>query len=529
MPTERPIIDAIYQKLGGDQGKYRGITYNRTHCSSVEVLQTPNLWGQDPANNNYWVRGCDNCRKDPDFELPYCNPGNCGDHGGFCKELQAMTSDPRSPQKGPVCQAAGDYIHDEVYQTMIKAFHLIDISTLAPLPTGRFLASIRNAIRYFANSGRSLVIRILGGYPFPLEKMITDFIKEVTKGVPTEGHGVQLFVALAVTEMFHPAHPTSPSWNHSKIVAVDGDEAIIGGQNMWMNDYLEFAPIHDISVRVKGNIAMEAQHFLNRYWEHISLHHRKTSPAYRILSRRWVPSWGTKSDSFPKVAFGWKSQAGNALSLGRLGSGIVPFSDRLSANASQTARNLAISNAKKSVKLVQQDLFFQLTNPGIPFIPHDLLQALATVLGDQNKKVEVDIVLSHPQGKSGGGTSYGMGFSAHYVYRKIIRETLNRHPRVTGKLRIANLRFAESQGNEAFQWKYKEKTYEVGNHAKVFIIDDQAFCLGSDNAYPHNLQEFTVLIEDQQETAKFLTTYWNKVWKYSKVNAIENDSELINP
>ncbi|MEQ1935189.1 MAG: hypothetical protein ABL962_15115 [Fimbriimonadaceae bacterium] len=53
-----------------------------------------------------------------------------------------------------------------------------------------------------------------------------------------------------------------------------------------------------------------------------------------------------------------------------------------------------------------------------------------------------------------------------------------------------------------------------GNHAKVFMVDGKAYVVGSDNLYPHDLAEFSYLVEGPA-VDEFKTSYWNEVWRYS--------------
>jgi murine toxin len=61
-----------------------------------------------------------------------------------------------------------------------------------------------------------------------------------------------------------------------------------------------------------------------------------------------------------------------------------------------------------------------------------------------------------------------------------------------------------------------------GNHAKIMIVDDEAYVLGSDNLYPGFLSEFDYLVEGQQAVNDLLDNYWNRLWSYSgpyRINA----------
>ena len=61
----------------------------------------------------------------------------------------------------------------------------------------------------------------------------------------------------------------SYSWNHAKIVSVDGVEALVGGHNMWPADYLVDDPVHDLSMRVHGPAAASAAHYADRLWDYV--------------------------------------------------------------------------------------------------------------------------------------------------------------------------------------------------------------------------------------------------------------------
>lgn len=60
-----------------------------------------------------------------------------------------------------------------------------------------------------------------------------------------------------------------------------------------------------------------------------------------------------------------------------------------------------------------------------------------------------------------------------------------------------------------------------GNHAKIMIIDDELYVVGSDNLYPGNLSEFNYLVEGEA-VSELLSGYWEPLWRYSgphKVNS----------
>lgn len=60
---------------------------------------------------------------------------------------------------------------------------------------------------------------------------------------------------------------TKMTWNHSKIIAVDGCEALVGGHNLNMDLFRSYPPVHDLSAVVHGPAALGSQLFLNQMWE----------------------------------------------------------------------------------------------------------------------------------------------------------------------------------------------------------------------------------------------------------------------
>jgi len=52
-------------------------------------------------------------------------------------------------------------------------------------------------------------------------------------------------------------------------------------------------------------------------------------------------------------------------------------------------------------------------------------------------------------------------------------------------------------------------------------VDDRAFHVGSDNLYPHNLQEFGYVVESAALAREVLASYWKPLWRFSSRVAID--------
>lgn len=68
-----------------------------------------------------------------------------------------------------------------------------------------------------------------------------------------------------------------------------------------------------------------------------------------------------------------------------------------------------------------------------------------------------------------------------------------------------------------------------GNHAKLMVIDDEAYVVGSDNLYPGFLSEFNFLVEGVDAVGDVLKTYWEPLWKYAGPHAMTTAGVRLGP
>ena len=85
-------------------------------------------------------------------------------------------------------------------------------------------------------------------------------------------------------------HPLTNSWNHSKIVAVDSLFAMVGGENLWTNDYLIKNPVNDLNIRVDGPAAKAANFYASRLWDYTCYWNADWYYKNWIHSRSWTLS-----------------------------------------------------------------------------------------------------------------------------------------------------------------------------------------------------------------------------------------------
>ncbi|WP_061011228.1 phospholipase [Photobacterium leiognathi] len=62
------------------------------------------------------------------------------------------------------------------------------------------------------------------------------------------------------------SYGTKMTWNHSKIIAVDGVESLSGGHNLNMDLFRSYPPVHDVSAVYHGDVSYGSHLYLNKMW-----------------------------------------------------------------------------------------------------------------------------------------------------------------------------------------------------------------------------------------------------------------------
>jgi len=487
------IIAACIAALGPAVGASdRGLPglLSRTAIERFELLQTPDLWGHDPADNAYWLAG----------------------------------SGPAPPPAGSRRLLAA------IEDVIASAERLVDIASLEPFASGEFAAAIRRGLARAASHGRPLTVRVLYGRHRFVTQSDADFaasIRDLAADLPADG-GIRLHACRMETSNDQKA----PSWNHAKIVAVDGREAIVGGHNLWHPDYLGLAPVHDLSARVTGAAVAEAHAFLDRLWGWVGRQLAAPSTIGSVHAIRWKGGRIEPAGPPPAVAIA-AAPSGSipALAVGRLGTGVTAdarttdasttdagtVEDKIAAariaNVGAAIAALAFRQARSSIRISQMDFGFHWD--GVNYWSADIVSALADVLTDPARAVDVMLVLSEPGAKTAAGGPYSFGTTLADIVAEM-RRAIGDRP-LSGRMRLAPLRLSP----HGDRWVHDGVELKIINHAKFWMVDEQAFHIGSDNLYPHNLQEFGYVIESVPVAREAVAAYWEPLWTYSSRVAIE--------
>ncbi|MEI6204913.1 MAG: hypothetical protein WCP68_23450, partial [Enhydrobacter sp.] len=301
-------------------------------------------------------------------------------------------------------------------------------------------------------------------------------------------------------------------------------ETLVGGHNLYPRDYLIGDPVHDLSMRISGPAAASASRFVDTLWEYVcsNLNQKKTVALSVFATDRSLPEGSCPQSSAGKAA----SPGGGVpiMAIGRLASGVT--SDF--ANHSDLARDLMLGAAKRTIRIVQQDLGFTFGRSDVLF-PESNLERLVTFL--MRDGGDVYIVLSNDGSTGPDGGNYSNGVSL---------ATLARHLRdmVQGRLEAKDphLRYAVRTGPDPanallcehvhlapFRFGLDAKWPDHGTfgvHTKFWMIDDRAFYIGSDNMYPVNLQEYGYIVDDRKAAGELLDAYWKPLWQWSQRAAV---------
>ena len=262
-PIGRDVIEVLRERHGDQLGRTWDLGDDNALPSNW-LIQTPRgeLWDRPltalaVATPCAGAPGCD-----PDFGLIACASQVDCTHGGTCTPVHATVTTPGGVPRS-LCVGHADAMVDQVYDLLVTAEELVDVSSLEP-PDGRFEAAVRNALTRLSLTGKAVRVRYLFGVipgaglagqsPEPSE-VVPRLVRDVAPGSP-----------LQVTVAAYRA--TLESWDHAKLIVVDRRSAIVGGHNLMTRHYLQQAPAYDLSMQVTGSAARHATHYTDLLWRY---------------------------------------------------------------------------------------------------------------------------------------------------------------------------------------------------------------------------------------------------------------------
>jgi phosphatidylserine/phosphatidylglycerophosphate/cardiolipin synthase-like enzyme len=427
-------------------------------------------------------------------------------------------------QEADLDEGHSNWLPDTIAGLLAKTEVWCDFVSLSP-PDDYFLEKIKGALATLANkckgSDQKIVVRFLFGNIISVPVNCDAVMKSFTEGLP-ESSNLQIWVGSWRRGM---------CWNHAKIVAVDGKHVHTGGHNLWDPVYLRKDPVHDTSIEMEGEVAVQAHLYANAQWEFIQKRQSTLKGWFiskcndgwliptitRVNISEWPKQANTFAPQFEKEILPSPAERSpddvNILSIGRYGK-IGGWDARSSDDAF-----LAMFNAsKKSIRFLLQDLGpVNGTVLGKKIVykswPKNYFESWSKAMYERD--VDVEIVLSNP-GSLGGGAGYSNGWSCEEVAAEIIKTMKSQYPTASDdelKAKVKkNLRMCFLRNKRGNTW---ETTTKIGLHSKFFIVDDVSTYVGSQNLYQFDLAEWGVVIDDEKKTAEIKEYLWNPMWSCS--------------
>ena len=418
-----------------------------------------------------------------------------------------------------------------------------DVSSLTKLPLAEFRQAIIDGARDAEAAGRTPTIRLLWGRTpatpvtdgWDIEGMADALQKQVQAAAPHARVVVALQTNTPVTNGY--------SWNHSKIVAADGRVALAMGINLWEKSYLQSTnPVTDVGAVVEGPAAATAERFLDVLWRSVCKHPGKGLSYWNTVIPADGGTGGCPATMTPDPTPGTGTV--RVLAVGRSGyikdgrvtgrkdwfspswwdsydSGCVlpPLPNTMNGdsawdgrNPSDTALRALVMSAKSRVVVGQQELTFGCATSA----SYDLrlIDALARKVADG---VRTRIVISNANGSINSTETYSADPA---LAQKVLMKRL---VKITGSKAKANAAACKSLIVAPFRYSLNA-TWPDGKepalHGKVIAVDDAAFYVGSQNAYPNQLPEFGFIVEDPVAMHDFRRDYLEPMLKYSRQAAL---------
>ncbi|MCB5181713.1 phospholipase D-like domain-containing protein [Streptomyces antimicrobicus] len=428
-------------------------------------------------------------------------------------------------------------------QNISQARRSVDISTLAPFPDGAFQDAIVAGLKASVQSGHRLDVRILvGAAPVYHSTVVpSKYRDELVAKLGPAAAGVNLNVASMTTSR------TAFSWNHSKLLVVDGTSVITGGINSWKGDYLQTShPVADVDLALTGPAAGSAGAYLDTLWDWTCRNRSSWTSVWFASSNGagCMPTLPREAAPAAGTATGGGAGDGVAVvAVGGLGVGIadrdpastfapvlptapdtrcvVGLHDNTNAdrdydtvNPEESALRSLVAGATRHVEISQQDM--NATCPPLPRYDIRLYDTLAAKLA---AGVKVRIVVSDPANRGTVGSGGYSQIKSLNEISDVLRNRLNVLTGDAGATRTAmcsNLQLASFRSSERPQWA---DGHAYAQHHKLVSVDGSAFYIGSKNLYPSWLQDFGYVVESPAAAGQLAEGLLAPQWRFSRAAA----------
>ena len=553
---------------------------------------------------------------------------------GICELVHSTRYSPSIEAK-KLCVGHSYSLYERMYEIIIEATEFVDVTSLdspnfigyANVETLQFAAMLRNAISYLHETGRTVTMKFMFGSISLSNEDPKKILQTLTEGIDGLGDSnLKLWVGTYRTG--------SDSWNHGKIIAVDGKKLFTGGTNYYPSDYLQEDPVFDVDIVVSNGPAVGAHNYAAKLWtpvcewtfagagaSHVEAASINDDGEVEYVTGEYITSglWDCPPvfQAAKNTYNGKTANGAMVIQAARLGALASDEGDNLIQDGQMTsdlAMLAMMEKAENTIYLSQQDMLPVITGGVgsvggiggyfaclagctrmVPTSFDDTWRFIAGLAMAVSREVQVSIMVSAPcayaagsphdqsnvlfqcptNGEQGGGfdywndvykynggkwpnprgqdqyyahvtdnmsplgtgssnnrkLSYGYGWSleniadwifAYYAINKNTRPKYSdgnfKNDKDTAEhickyVEIAHVRLDKDEST------YKRGEYnggQIGNHAKVLIVDEEIFYIGSDNAYGAGLAEFGLVVDDATRSKDFVETYWKTLWTEAK-------------
>ncbi|MEV7775040.1 phospholipase D-like domain-containing protein [Kitasatospora sp. NPDC086791] len=459
------------------------------------------------------------------------------DPGGWLLQTPGCWGDPSCTERTGTRQ-----LLDRMRENIAQATRTVDISTLAPFPDGAFQDAIVAGLKASVAAGNTPHVRVLAGAAplYNITALPSKYRDDLVAKLGDAAGRVTLEVASMTTAK------TAFSWNHSKLLVVDGRSVITGGINNWKNDYLDTThPVTDVDLALTGPAAASAGAYLDTLWDWTcrntgvfsaawfastngatctpDLEKRQNPPADRVPATGGLPviavgglGVGIRGKD---AASGYRP--GPVPTPADLACGPIGLHDNTNAdrdyatvNPEESALRALIAGAGSRIDISQQDVTG--TCPPLPRYDVRLFDLLAAKMAEG---VKVRIVVSDPgnRGTVGSG-GYSQIKSLNEISDTLVARLTARlgDPAQAEATMCRNLQLAPFRAAATPTWA---DGHPYALHHKLVSVDGSAFFIGSKNLYPAWLQDFGYVVEDRTAAAQLDQRLLAPQWQYSQAAA----------
>ncbi|EOD24510.1 hypothetical protein EMIHUDRAFT_238451 [Emiliania huxleyi CCMP1516] len=527
-------------------------------------LEVPEYCDEDDGS-----RACDKdyhlylCETDEDCKpKPLCPDQGAGSNYFTCEGTPKM-----------LCAGHSRHLYEKMYDMITRAHAFVDVTSLdSPDTVGwydiddswstgwgtqlghgyQFTAAFRDALTFLANDGRSVTVKLLFG-SVPLSNENTRHILEtLTRDMPTSGHGVTVHVGTY--------RVWADSWNHGKIIAVDGQYLLQGGSNYYAFDYLMEDPVMDVSMVIEGGATVTAHRYAAKLWQstcRLGVNRAGGNDAADFAFLALMESAQTslkfsQQDMLPVIFSGISGSVISANVYGTTGfMADKGFEDTwmiIGGLARALVRGVDVyvllsapcsfgANDPDAAGLDGGDMCPIDGSPPSGFNLWSQKRSRARKLGGKDAS-ETSLTRNHRQ------LTYGYGWTlentADWIFAYLAIHPEERPQSAHGpaasnelinlickRAHIAHVRVAASEATYGTRADGTQvRTTQIGNHAKVIMADDSAFYMGSNNAYGAGLAEFGLIVDDAEKARELDNNYYSPLWQQAKAGAVSGSDAI---